>query len=258
PTAGWVAGALVSSGVGYLVIHQLVYGGWTAYAAGDHFQATGEFGVVGLAPDYLGRSTRLIGLFADRDFGLLAWAPAWLLVVPAIAALLRVRPRNWAVLAVPLGTGWLVATFVALTMHGFWWPGRQVVVVLPLAVLAVTWWLSTLAGRARRVVLTGAAVLGAASGALYIRLVVAGWAGELQWVNAPDSTGGPVLTALRSLLPDYREDGATTWILHAVWVAALAALAVAGYRATPPAGPLPEPTHENRPESMEEPECVPT
>lgn len=257
-TMGWVAGALVASGVGYLVIHQLVYGGWTAYAAGDHFQASGEFGVVGLAPDYLGRSTRLIGLFADRDFGLLAWAPAWLLVVPAVAALVRVRPRNWVVLAVPLGIGWLVATFVALTMHGFWWPGRQVVVVLPLAVLAVAWWLGTLAGRARRVVLTAAGLLGVASVTLYVRLVVGGWAGELQWVNAPDWTGGPVLTALRSLLPDYRADGATTWMLHAVWVAALVALAVAGYRTAPPAGALPEPTPENRTESMEEPECVPT
>ena len=34
--------------------------------------------------------------------------------------------------AFPLA-GWMVtATFVALTMHGWWWPGRQVVVVLPL------------------------------------------------------------------------------------------------------------------------------
>jgi hypothetical protein len=141
-------------------------------------------------------------------------------------------------------------------MHGFWWPGRQVVVVLPLGVLAVSWWLGTLAGRARRVVPTGAAVLGAASVAMYVRLVVAGRAGELQWVNAPDWTGGPVLTALRAVLPDYREDGATTWILHAVWAAALVALAVAAYRGTPPAEARPEPTHENQPEPMEETECV--
>jgi len=38
--------------------------------------------------------------------------------------------------------GWLVATFAANTMHGWWWPGRQTVVVLPLALLSVLCWLA--------------------------------------------------------------------------------------------------------------------
>ena len=33
--------------------------------------------------------------------------------------------------------GWATATWLALTMQGYWWSGRQTVVVLPLAVLAV-------------------------------------------------------------------------------------------------------------------------
>ena len=33
-----------------------------------------------------------------------------------------------------------MATFVALTMQGWWFPGRQLVVVLPAAVLAIAWW----------------------------------------------------------------------------------------------------------------------
>ena len=126
------------------------------YAAGDHFVG-GELSVVGTEPDYLGRSRQLLGLLVDRGFGLAAWQPAWLLAVPAVAALARRRPPGWGALALPLAAGWLVATFVALTMQGWWFAGRQVVVVLPLAALAVAWWTgrdrrpAPAAGRGRRV-----------------------------------------------------------------------------------------------------------
>jgi hypothetical protein len=143
-----LAGSLAAAGIVFLVLHRWWYGGWTPYAAGDHFVA-GELSVVGAEPDYLGRSRRLLGLLVDRGFGLAAWQPAWLLAVPALAALVRRRPAGWAALAAPLAAGWLVATFVALTMHGWWFAGRQVVVVLPLAALAV-WAVAAARGRQGR------------------------------------------------------------------------------------------------------------
>ena len=149
-----LAGSLAVAGVAFLVLHRWWYGGWTPYAAGDHFVG-GELSVVGTEPDYLGRSRRLLGLLVDRGFGLAAWQPAWLLAVPALAAMLARRPRGWAAVAAPLAAGWLVATFVALTMHGWWFAGRQVVVVLPLAALAVAWW--TGPDHRRRVLLAVAA-----------------------------------------------------------------------------------------------------
>ena len=45
-------------------------------------------------PDYFGRSQRLGGLLLDRGFGLAAWMPAYLLAVPALAALARRRPAG--------------------------------------------------------------------------------------------------------------------------------------------------------------------
>ena len=49
--------------------------------------------VVGTTPTTPG-GRRLVGLMVDRDFGLAAWQPAWLLVVPAAAARAARRPRG--------------------------------------------------------------------------------------------------------------------------------------------------------------------
>jgi hypothetical protein len=224
-----LAGSLAAAGVAFLVLHRWWYGGWTPYAAGDHFVA-GELAVVGTEPDYLGRSRRLVGLLVDRGFGVAAWQPAWLLAVPALALLARRRPPGWAALGAPLAAGWLVATFVALTMHGWWFAGRQVVVVLPLAALAVAWW----AGQGvRRPLLV--AVAGGVGVLAQLWLVADGAAGRVTWAVDPTATTNPLYRAWRLVLPDYLAMGAWTWALHGAWLVALVAWAAvaAGHR---PAG----------------------
>ena len=133
-------------------------------------------------------------------------------------------------LAAPVVVGWLVASFVALTMHGYWWPGRQLVVVLPLAVLAVAVWLTGLDAALRqpirRWVFGTCAVLAGAGVAAYGSLLATGWTGGLTWVGAPDDAAPGVLAALRAALPDYRNLGAADWLLHVAWAALLTALAV--------------------------------
>ena len=220
------AGSLAVAGVAFLVLHRWWYGGWTPYAAGDQFVG-GELSVVGTRPDYLGRSRRLVGLLVDRGFGLAAWQPAWLLAVPALAVLVRRRPPGWAVPAGPLAAGWLVATFVALTMHGWWFAGRQVVVVLPLAALAVAWWAG---GGARRPVLL--AVAGGFGVLAQLWLVADGAAGRVTWAVDPTATTNPLYRAWRLALPDYLAMGTWTWVLHGAWLAALVAWAAvaAGHR----------------------------
>jgi hypothetical protein len=219
-----LAGSLAAAGIVFLVLHRWWYGGWTPYAAGDHFVA-GELSVVGAEPDYLGRSRRLLGLLVDRGFGLAAWQPAWLLAVPAVAALARRRPAGWAALALPLAAGWLVATFVALTMHGWWFAGRQVVVVLPLAALAVAWW----AGRDRRRRLL-LAVAGGFGVLAFGWLVAEGAAGRVTWALDFAATTNPLYRAWRLALPDYLAMSWRTWALHGAWLVALAAWAVVAAR----------------------------
>jgi hypothetical protein len=229
--AAWsVAAFWVLGGAAYLAVHKAVWGGWTVYASGDEFARSGEFGVVGFHPDYPGRTIRLVGLLVDRGFGLASWQPAYLLLVPALGWLLAARPPHWPVLAAPLAAGWLNATYVALTMQGYWWPGRQVVVVLPLAVVAILRWVAALRPTAR----AGAAVLAVAGVAVYARVLWAGWQGRTSWVHAPDDPG--LHPVIQWLLPDDRVLAAADRVRLALWIAA-AALAAAGtywrtYRAT--------------------------
>jgi hypothetical protein len=214
--AAVLAGVLALAGAGYLVAHRLVWGGWTVYASGDDFTGSGEFGVVGFHPDYPGRSIRLIGLLVDRDFGLAAWQPAWLLVLPAAAALLRARPAGWAALAAPLATGWLSATYLAVTMHGFWWPGRQLVVVLPVAVLVLLRWLTQLRPLWSRLGLAGLALAGTG---YYAAVLVAGYRRETTWVAAADRTD--LHPPLWRLLPDDRVLSGVDRLELALWTVAL-------------------------------------
>ncbi|GAA2848671.1 hypothetical protein GCM10010517_05960 [Streptosporangium fragile] len=221
--AGWFA----AMGVVYLVIHRLVWGGWTVYASGDHFQESGEFGVMGFNPNYVGRASRLIGLMVDRGYGLAAWQPAWLLLLPAAGfALWCLRPRgagprprgaisrrSAAVLLLPLAAGWLTATFVALTMNGYWWPGRQLVVVLPLALLLVLVLLAARPGRTR----WAALALGLAGTVDYAWLLADGYARRITWVSGFEQAGSPLYRLLRPVLPDYRLGWGGFWPLHLTW-----------------------------------------
>jgi hypothetical protein len=240
-----LAAGLAAAGVAFFVLHRWWYGGWTPYAAGDHFVG-GELTAVGTDPDYLGRSRRLLGLATDRTFGVAAWQPAWLLAVPALAALARRRPPGWAAVTLPLAAGWLVATFVALTMHGWWSPGRQVVVVLPLAALAVGWWAgvngrptagpaggdgATAAGwtavPGRVVALAVAGGLGVVA---YGWLLADGLAGRVTWAVDFFRTGNPAYRAWRLLLPDYLTVTWATWALHSAWLVVLTVWAATAWR----------------------------
>jgi hypothetical protein len=239
PAARLVA-VLAVAAAAYLALHQNIYGGWTPYAAGGQF-ASGEFGVMGDDPDYGARSGRLLGLLVDTRFGLAAWQPAWLLAVPALAALLRRRPPGWAAVGLPLATGWLTAAFLAVRMHGWWWPGRHTVAVLPAAVLAVAWWAGT--HNPPRATLRWTGMVGIIG---YAWLLAEGITGHHTWVAGFWRTTYPPYQLWRLALPDFKHVGAGTWVLGTSWLALLAFLAIRGWRSPPPAAQVPArkpPTH---------------
>lgn len=223
-SAGALVAALAVAAAAYLVLHRLIYGGWTVYAAGDHFQGSGEFGVVGFDPNYPGRSIRLLGLLIDRDFGIGSWQPAWLLLLPAVTMMLGRRPPQWTVLLLTLAAGWLTATYLALTMHGFWWPGRQLVVVLPVAVLVVLWWVSRLPTLGR---LVSAASAGYGV-VIYSVVLRDGYAGNTTWVAAPDRVD--LHSPLAWIFPDNRVLADADVVLYGLWTLATIVIVVACWR----------------------------
>jgi len=230
-----VAGLVVAwaaMGALYVGFNQAVYGGWTPYAAGDHFVG-GELTAIGPNPDYAARSQRLLGLWVDRRFGLATWQPAYLLGLPALAWAVRRSTSPWRSLAGIVGVGWLVATFVAQTMHGWWWPGRQVVVVLPALVLLMLAWV-----HAAVIPLLPLAAVSLIGVTTFLVLATEAAAGTLALIVDFDRTSHPFVRGWSALLPDYLDPTTTTWVLHALWMLVATALAAWGWRtATPPTRP---------------------
>jgi hypothetical protein len=168
-------------------------------------------------------------LLVDRNFGLVAWQPAWFLVVPAAVALIRARPPRWSTLASPLAVGWLSATFLALTMHGWWWPGRQLVVVLPCAAVCIAWWADS--NRAR----LGALVVLGVLGAVTLAWILAdGLNRRITWVVDFYDTTNPLYRAWRHILPDYADVSTTTWVLHGAWLVVVLIVSARAWILAPP------------------------
>ena len=140
---------LLFSGVMFVTINDQLFGGFTPAAAAVAGDRLGDLA----ARDYLERAPRLVGLWIDRTYGALRWAPVIALAFYALWLLWRSR-RDHIARALPERAGVevaatlcalvcaaqvLVAAFVAPTMFGFFFPGRYLLAALPLAVALVAW-----------------------------------------------------------------------------------------------------------------------
>jgi len=209
----------------YVGINESLYGGPTPYTA----DVAGETATDASFPlGYLERSYRLVALFIDRDYGLLRWAPLFLLAFVGVGMLYRSH-RDQLSLAMPglhamqdtaamcaaaLGAQLVVAGFLAPTMFGYWFPPRHMLAALALAVPLVAWGL-------RRLPRTGIAlaVLTTASSVWLYLAVLLGSDGLVE--PRPDAPFGP----LTALFPRFG-DSAWPYALAAGIGAAVLALAV--------------------------------
>jgi len=218
---------LAVAGLVYAIVHQRVWGGWTVYASGDHFVG-GEFEVVGTNANYVARTNRLLGLLVDRYFGIAAWAPAFLLTPAGLTALVRFRrgPASDALLVVAtVAIGWAVATWVALTMHGWWWAGRQIVPVLPLVVVSV----GALIDRFR-VLVWPTVALGVVGFVNWTWIAIEASSGRRALIVDHEETANPLFQTWKHVLPDHRIDGLGDQVLTIVWAVALAGTVLSVYR----------------------------
>jgi hypothetical protein len=142
----------------------------------------------------------------------------------------------------PLAAGWLTAAFLAVRMHGWWWPGRHTVAALAGAVLAIAWWAGT--HNPPRATLRWIAMVGVVG---YAWLLVEGTAGHHTWVAGFWRTTYPPYQLWRLALPDFKHLTAGTWLLGAGWLAVLAFLAIRSWRSPPPAPQPPSRATTNPP-----------
>jgi hypothetical protein len=105
-------------------------------------------------------------------------------------------------------------------VHGWWWPGRQVFVVVPCLVLAVAWW----AGRvpAVRPWVVAAGVVGAVN---WMWLVVEVLRRRRTLIVDFEATSNPIYRATRAVLPDGRAPSLRDGVLLALWLVGLAVAA---------------------------------
>lgn len=225
--ADW-AGRVTLAGVGglsaavFIGFHLYVFGGLTPYGVNAVYDQwnTAEIlrGHVGFSERYY----RIWGLFLDRHFGLGRWAPLVLAAVPALA-LLVIRSWEQRLLLVLIVIQLLIATFVAITMMGWWFPGRTMLTVLPLFVVP----LALLIGRASTAVRVVVALLGVCTLAFTAGLAHAGHVGEITIAVDPfDMTFVP-FQAVAGLFPLYTWWTTETWQLTYAWWAALIVAAAA-------------------------------
>jgi hypothetical protein len=232
------------SGVAYVWFHYAVFEDLTAYSLNTVYEGAGAASVLQSHVSVTDRAYRLWGLLVDQRFGIGRWAPVLLLLPASLPLLLRGThregdrerdsqgkgdregrpyvPIGWLVLAL-IVTQVLVATFVAITMMGWWFPGRTLMAVLPLAVLPLTLLVARLpaAGRA------------AAAG---LALVTVAFAAALHASTAKGSMAGPGEVTLAvdpfdmawwpfrqsaHLFPNYQTWSETTVVLTAAWLTLL-------------------------------------
>ena len=218
----------------YLSVNDNLFGGATPHSAGLGADETGTG--ASFPGGYLERSYRLVALFVDREAGLVRWAPvlalalfgAWLLVRERQRSLARAIPalrreeRAIMLCALACATQLLVAAFLAPTMFGFWFPGRHLIAVLPLAVPLIALGLR----RAPRVGVALAALTLIASAWLYVDLR---WGGGTWIDERPDAPWGPLV----AVFPLFEEGSTVPFVVAgALTAGALAALvaAVSGSR----------------------------
>jgi len=140
---------LLFSAVMFVTINDQLFGGFTPTVADVPGRGLADLAV----SDFADRGPRLVGLWLDRSYGLLRWAPVlalafyalWLLWRSHRDRLARLLPEQHDVesaatlCALVCAAQVLVAVLVAPTMFGFWFPGRYLICALPLAVGLVAW-----------------------------------------------------------------------------------------------------------------------
>ena len=218
--------ALLAAGIPsaalFIWFHLHVFGSLTPYGVNVVYADWNTAEILGGHLGFSDRYYRLWGLFVDRRFGLGRWAPLLLAVAPALA-LLALRTWEQRLLLALIVIQLLIATFVAITMMGWWFPGRTMLTVLPLFVVP----LGLMIGRVLAGIRLLLTLLSVCTLAFTAGLAYAGHVGEITIAVDPfDMTFVP-FQAVAGLFPLYTLWTTEAWQLTYAWWAAFVVATVA-------------------------------
>jgi hypothetical protein len=251
-------GLCAVSGVAYVWFHYAVFEDLTAYSVNTVYEGADAASVLQSHVSIPDRAYRLYGLFVDQRFGIGRWAPLLLLVPASLPLLLSRRVvstrasgatsdgmasrnesgrvgqgdrvgRSYGVVRLTvlalIVTQLLIATFVAITMMGWWFPGRTMMAVLPLTALPLTLLLARLPGWGRAFAGLLAGVSLAFTVALHGATANGGSVnpGEVTLAVDPFEMAWWPFRQSAHLFPNYQTWSETTWLLTVAWVTALLA-----------------------------------
>ncbi|HLF79261.1 MAG TPA: hypothetical protein VJB57_17405, partial [Dehalococcoidia bacterium] len=231
--AGWPARRwfVILSAVGgavYVWFHLAVFGHLTAYSVNTVYEGASSLTVLDHHFSFGDRVYRIYGLFIDRRFGIGRWAPLFLLVLPALPLLLsKGGIKLVAAGLILLQTG--IASFLAITMMGFWFPGRTLMAVVPLFSLVIVTLLTQLPMMLR----WGVATLALLSVLTTVALTEATRSGEVRLAVAPFDMQAPGFQLAGRLFPNYQAWNLETVVLTLAWLALLAAGLIWSLRRSP-------------------------
>jgi hypothetical protein len=216
--AGRVALGVLGLALGahYFWFHLATYGGLTPYAVNLLYAGQDTVELVRLHWEFVDRLYRLLGLWVDREFGLVRWAPVLALALPGAWLLVRRRPAMAGPLLAVIAVQVLVATFLAITMRGWWFPGRMLIVVLPLLVPLLAAMLAW--ARPRWAIWTIAGLLSLATIDATVSMWRAVRTGAATLAVNPFAAEGVWLDATAAAFPLYTAYGWDTIALSVLWI----------------------------------------
>jgi hypothetical protein len=212
----WIVGLGTLSAAAYIGWHLATFGALTPYQTNLAYAGAPVEAVIGAHLGFEDRVYRLWGLFIDRRFGIGRWAPILLLVLPALPIVWR-RMRDGRLVVSAVVAQILVATFLSVTMMGWWFPGRMLIVVLPLLAIIVAAAIVRLPGPGRLMAL----IAGGYSLLITVLLVDAAWRGEVVLAVDPFRMAAWPFQELARVFPLYTWWSEETIALNAAWLVGL-------------------------------------
>ena len=197
----------------FVWFHLSLFGSLTPYSVGIVYAGWSTTDILGGHIEFGERYYRLWGLFVDQRFGIGRWAPLLLAAVPGMV-LLAMGELSRRLTLVLILAQMVIATFVAITMMGWWFPGRTLLTVLPLFVLPIVLFVARtpLWGR------VAIALLGVLTLATTYGLAMAGRAQEITIAVDPFDMGFAPFQGLSGLFPNFTLWSAETWWLTIFWL----------------------------------------